>query len=526
MDRRDDGEAVRAQWIFWAAALVAISVAAYSIARPLTWLVRVVPDDTFYYLKIAGTIVREGRSSFDGVNTANGYHPGWMLVVVVLAYFFHTKVALLRACLATALLLHLAAGYGLSRFFRRWMPTDWSWIGGACWILNPLPVLLVLEGMEASLYVLAIVFALWVYVTRMEPFLEEGAIPLWNMVQLGLAFGLTILARTDAVLLCAAASAALVWKLSWREGPRFAAATGATLVLTIAPWLAWCRWVGGAWLQHSGSMKLLWASREHTAGLAAGWRYLAGNWLTFPLWARTVDRLGNRWPTARASAGALMTLLLLVALWHGLSRRETRALARAGLVLVGGTILTGAVYGLFFTDKQDWYRAQPALILYVVLFGVIVRGWAENHSFRRLDATVFGSAAAAVFAATLIPVVLTANSYPWQKDVLESQPMFERLVPEGRTIGCFNAGIPAYFSPRHVVNLDGLVNNSVYPYYRRNQFERYLRDADIEYIADEDMSLTRANLFTERHLLVESLAEVPMTWLPQVKRHLWRVDLR
>ena len=525
IDRTDEGEGGAARWLFWLSVLVTVAAASYAISRPLTWLVRFVPDDAFYYLKIASTIASEGRSSFDGVNPTTGYHPGWMLLVVILANLFHGKMALLRASLATALVLHVAAGYVLSRVFRRWMSAQWSWIGGACWILNPLPVMLALEGMEASLSVLALTVALWVYVALIEPHLESRSIPSWNLACLGAAFGLCMLARTDAVVLCAVVVAALLWKLSWRGRLDLIAVTGGVTVLTVIPWFAYSRWATGALLQHSGSMKMLWARKEHTGGLAAAWLYLTSEWLTYPLWEKTVDRLGHKWPWERSIIGAVATFGLLLAVWRGLARRETRALASTALVLLAGTMLTGAIYGLLFTDRQDWYRGQPGLILYVVLYGTIVYAFLDRRGGRQ--GTVIGGLSVAVCAATLLVVVLTANSYPWQRDVLESQPVFERLVPEGQTIGCFNAGIPAYFSDRRITNLDGLVNNTVYPYYQRDQFDRYLRDAGIGYIADEDLSMVRAMLFVKEPLPMEVLASASLTWMsPAVQRHLWRVEPR
>src|SRR5580700_10865479 len=92
----DEGDGVAAKWLFWFSVLVSASITWYAITRPIEWLVRVVPDDAFYYLKTAGNIARAGRSSFDGTNPTNGYHPGWMVLVVVLANMFHGKVALLR----------------------------------------------------------------------------------------------------------------------------------------------------------------------------------------------------------------------------------------------------------------------------------------------------------------------------------------------------------------------------------------------------------------------------------------------
>ena len=37
-------------------------------------------DDAYYYFEIARRIADGGGSTFDGLNTNNGYHPLWMLV--------------------------------------------------------------------------------------------------------------------------------------------------------------------------------------------------------------------------------------------------------------------------------------------------------------------------------------------------------------------------------------------------------------------------------------------------------------
>jgi hypothetical protein len=515
------GEGVGARWLFGIAVVVAVSTAVYAISRPVSWLAINVPDDAFYYLQIAKNIVHNGRSTFDGVNPTAGYHPGWMLLVVILAGLFQGKLALLRACLALALLFHVAAGYLLSRVFRRWMSAEWSWIGGAGWVLNPLPVVLAIEGLEGSLYIFALTLALWVYVWRIEGHLASGSIPTRNMIWLGLAFGLCVLGRTDQGILCSIAFAALLWPLSWRARLRLVGFTGGVTVLTVLPAIAYFRWATGTWVQDSGSMKLMWARKEHTAGVVQAWRYVTGEWLTYPLWSHTMDRLGHRWPDARCAAGALLTMVLLVVLWRALRRSETRALAGTALILIAGTLLTGSIYGLFFTDKKDWYTGQPGLILYVVLFVILAVGFLEKSDRWRARWAPVGGASITIFAGVLVSVIVTANWYPWQLDVFESQPVFERLVPPGRDIGCFNAGIPAYFSDRHIINLDGLVNNSVHPYYERDRFDEYLYDAHIDYVADEELSMKRAMLFVENPMPMDVLATREMTWWPP--RHLWRL---
>jgi hypothetical protein len=74
-----------------------------------------------------------------------------------------------------------------------------------------------------------------------------------------------------------------------------------------------------------------------------------------------------------------------------------------------------------------------------------------------------------------------------------------------------------------VVNLDGLMNNSVYDYYRRRAFDQYLKDADIVYIADETDALQRALRFARREPALEPIASAPLTGWGEGRRYLWRV---
>ena len=49
---------------------------------PMRWLVTIVADDCFYYFKIAQNLAATGIPTFDGINITNGFHPGWMVVLV------------------------------------------------------------------------------------------------------------------------------------------------------------------------------------------------------------------------------------------------------------------------------------------------------------------------------------------------------------------------------------------------------------------------------------------------------------
>jgi hypothetical protein len=50
--------------------------------------------------------------------------------------------------------------------------------------------------------------------------------------------------------------------------------------------------------------------------------------------------------------------------------------------------------------------------------------------------------------------------------------------------GAWNAGVLSYFAGGRIVNLDGLMNDEVFDYVRRNALLMYLAERDVRHIAD------------------------------------------
>src|SRR4051794_32158937 len=108
----------------WAAGFAAVLLGvaaghAMFLSRPVVWLLGIVPDDAFYYLQTARHLAAGHGSTFDGIHTTSGYHPGWMILLVPLAAALPEPVSLLRAALALELLLHAATAVALIGLFRR-----------------------------------------------------------------------------------------------------------------------------------------------------------------------------------------------------------------------------------------------------------------------------------------------------------------------------------------------------------------------------------------------------------------------
>jgi hypothetical protein len=139
----------RGPLFFGVAAAFYIGFCVVMLQRPLSWLLAVMPDDVFYYLHVARNLAQSGVSTFDGETLTNGYHPGWMLLMTVLAKFIAGRMELLHACLITGFVLHALASLGIVRVLRPFAGTLWAWVGGAFWLLNPLPLRVALQGWKA-----------------------------------------------------------------------------------------------------------------------------------------------------------------------------------------------------------------------------------------------------------------------------------------------------------------------------------------------------------------------------------------
>ncbi len=510
-------------------ALAALAVGAgYArlVARPLEVLLRLVPDDAFYYLQIARHLAAGHGSTFDGLHPASGYHPGWMALLVPLAALVPAPESLLRSALGLAFLLHAGTALALAVLFRRFMGDTLAVAGALCWLLNPLALFLTVQGVESALYALSLVLVM----LAMDHFVTAEAGALRPHLVLGVALGACFLARTEAGILAAvtcASAPVLRGVLPWsRAGLRSSLLVGATFTLCAAPWFLVCWWQTGSPWQSSGVAKALWAGGE-LAALGPWQRLLQAGELTVLDWFGWRRLTVGAIPAFRAAAWALQipaAVGLLLAVRRPAA--QARVIAWCGW-LFGGCLLTGLVYGLFDTQMPAWYHAQPALVLFVV-------GYLWIDRARALAGRVWGlvvgtGAPLLVLALSLRADVLAyrrpPEPYPWQPSLYHSQLAFDRLLPPGASVACFNAGIAGFFGGHRVVNVDGLVNSSVIPYYRERRLDAYFRDERLGFLADDEATVGSAGRFMRRPLRLAPLASAPLAVWHAPRRWLWRVEL-
>src|SRR5688572_21008947 len=146
-----------ASWLALAAAAVLSAACVWRVASlPLADLATHVADDTFYYLVLARNMAATGQLTFDGINTATGFHPGWLAVLTLAAAASLDGIALIRTAIAVGFACHVATAAIVAAIVRRaGAPLHAPW-AAALWLANPVSLLLVVEGMEAPLFIMVL----------------------------------------------------------------------------------------------------------------------------------------------------------------------------------------------------------------------------------------------------------------------------------------------------------------------------------------------------------------------------------
>ena len=315
--------------------------------------------------------------------------------------------------------------------------------------------------------------------------LAEKHWPLWAVAGVG-AFG--SLARTDfgllpAVLLLCSLIVPLDPSVRRRIRTRLVALlVGASLALGL--FLLYVHDYSGHWLQSSARMKSLWGDTADTA-LSNYFLLLmvvalprAGVLFAGGAAIQLIAGLAMRLRTARSSESQPVN--------DGLANdadSANRTQVPRAFVAISGAATTLA-YVLFFGQQnlapQTWYASAFAFSLALsigVTFGIVLGTVKVHRAWQMLFVTV---------------VVLGVASshfegryarFPHQANMLGAA-MWLKEYPLDKPVAAFNAGILSYFSEKDVINLDGLVNDDIFDYAKRDALSEYFDARDIGYLLD------------------------------------------
>lgn len=453
-------------------------------------LSRLMPDDAFYYLKIAENIRHGLGSVFSIGEPTNGYHPLWMLLLVLIQVVLTPgKEEFILQVLLLALVLNLATATVLSRLLSAWgFSRQQCLLGTALYLSWPWFVNLTLTGMETPLFYLC----LFLFFVSHHNLTTLPAPSLRMYIVYGITAGLVMLARTDGVFFPACGFILILLRSkTWRTVASLALAGGVT-VIVLSPWLVWNLMTFGTIMQSSGvAMSVfVWYNMLPPWSIAffreAIWAWAFGGlyrlFLT-PFVYQSVFYPYLPWYVKLPSVVGLA----LTGLFLGYRRFISRNLIFP-VVMWLPVLLSTTFYLVIRLFVQVWNLAPLLVLVLTVILNVT-----HGHVLRTKHLGMI----------TCISILLTCYSlttcyfYSQQADqFIRRARSYQNDSARTLKIGMTDAGYFGYFSRHTIVNLDGVVNNRALDYILAGRFSDYLRQEQF----DEVVVDTSRLVFYDRNM--------------------------
>lgn len=425
---------------------------------------RIMPDDSFYYFKIAENISRGYGSVFSIGEPTNGYHPLWMVVLVLVHTLFNPGkntfvlcallLSVILNCLSSIILYKLLCAFGFS-------PTQ-SRIGVICFLFSPWIVNLTLTGLETPLFYTTL-FSFLLIVQNIIA--DDSMRNRKRAVLLGITAGLLMLARTDAIFFTIPLFLLLLAKKRFVAiVPLLIAGSIATLLLL--PWLIWNIQTFHT-IEQTSSIAM---SALNQYALPSIWS--ANYWLlscTFMLWVAYSTIVALFFRLSPEYQVLLYSYLAMIAfacfLGITLYMRSRRAHIIIPKILLVPAILLVIYYFFIRFFVQIWH-VSALHILFIILFINYIPS--EKYLQRKY---VLG-----LLIALALPTFYSINIgyFHSQDHIVEQSEAYRGESARNLVICASDAGYLGYFSRHTVINVDGIVNNRAKDYILLGRFSDYI----------------------------------------------------
>ena len=464
------------------------------------WLLdhQIILDDSFYYFVVARNATSNAGFSFDRLTDTNGFHPLWMLLNLPFFALIKDPYLVINAILLFSAILAVSSVYLLLLVLDS-LRINRQICYFICFFYGLSPVFYLssagtMNGLETPVNVNAIFLFLLVYLK----IIREKKITRGYGLLLGLFSGLLFLARTDNALLLVFTWAGLfIYCTSKVSVLKNLSLAGITAFMVILPWLIWTLVKFGSLIQISG-LSVAYMTRDTYS--RAGWGFIQYSIQYLSNLAIGLARLTGVNVRPELSLSLILLILLVsgAVAWVGRvflrdksSTAKTELLYRLNLLVIplGFCLIFVLVHTIRAVRLKSWYYSSILPILFVVL-AIILNYYWETRTYywkNRQKEVRFLLVLYSITIISFLSWVPFAASNPkiFDSATYNLAPTLKQNLPEGSRIGAFNAGILSYFSSGvQIVNLDGLVNNAVYPYLTTRSLSTYIKEQGIDYIVD------------------------------------------
>lgn len=475
------------------AASFSLLIGLFFVWQPIPKLLNYAADDAFYYLQIARNTAKGMGISFDGISATNGFHPlYWLFLVLLFIASPDTLELNTHLALTFCLLTGLGSAVPLFLSSRKLWGSLAGEITSVSWLLCPWVLFILVKGVETGFYMFFASWSVYLYILYKNHGVVENS-TLYALTT-GLLLGFTFLARSDGIFLVAAI--ALDQILIWNGKNKFTIDTltmkklvdwlwmAGSFTIVLLPWLLWNYKNFKSVIQVSGQA-VYWHNSYNLNGNASLIIIICAIIMLI-----RIIFLTNTFILTSTIGGIFI----------GGKKRFDKQEIKPVLFLFYYAFFLFSFYGWYLKHFQIWYFA-PFLLIFAILLGsryhrlckkqenFVCRYWLPRKI-----------AVISLLIGLGIGIGLW-TSLPW--GYYPAQPAGYKIAkwllnnthPNER-IGAWNSGIIGYFSDRHVINLDGVVNNELLQYvhshdigfFNLNLIKEYVYSKQINYLTDYENS--------------------------------------
>ena len=444
-----------------------------------TLITKVLTDDTLYVFKIAENIAYGKGITFDGITQTNGIsdvlHP---FLISPIFRFFSSEIEI-HVVLTLLSIFGVGTAFLIFKIVNLLGSENVGLLAASIWLFNPYVILMELTGLGTSIYVFFLALSVFFYLKiRINDQYTTK-----NIFILGILLGITILSRTEGILLLFVIFLDIFYKLFWKTEFKVKSILkpfilGVTSFLVISPWIIWNLVVFNSFIQTSAQantyIKRSYYLLEHgsffsLSSIASHVHHMIDQLISFIL----ADTL--------FSPIVIGLILGISFLWILKHPEDSIKLRNLNFLFLFG-LLIFIFYSFYMYGTMFWYY------LSFLLISILYTGLGIDLVFKssKIDKRKLGS----LFFIIFIVLFAFNGAFLWdQRTYTQNTTDYEmalwidKNIPNDAIIGGFDTGILGYYSNRTSINLDGIVNNDAAKAIREGSMLKYILESDISYIS-------------------------------------------
>jgi len=449
--------------------LASLTIGIYLSLQDVKVLIdKIVLDDSFLMFSIAKNIASGNGITYNGIDKTNGFQPLWTFLIVPVYMITNDIYLTVNLILLISTVLNTLTVLLVFNFTKRIFNRNTALVAAALYGLNPFVMFQTLSGMEIVLYIFLLMSTLYFY-TKIY-----NRINFKNMAVLGILAGLTILARMDGLFLCIAIGLHLLWtkRKKFFEVLKVGVIAGITALLVVMPWFLWSYLNFGTIVQSSeiarynlGHGIFPYSDLKEPKTLSQTFSMITENFI------RTIGSILNQLGIFRFDLDVI-TILLCVFIFTTLL--ASVKYVKKMFVPIIYIILLILFYNLYLWGIQVRYMT-PIIPLITIMMSAGLVSIAKNKT--KVIITVL---IVALFMLMINGLQQWEQGYfAWSTELYKDALWIKENIGENESVGVFSCGIHTYFSGKHVVDLDGVVNFKAIEAQEKKDVINYMKSENI-----------------------------------------------